>query len=793
MKFAMSAAPEYPQKQNDKQLDAGEQLEQLRLAGMRCAACAQLIEFRVQQIKGVVSCKVNLATHTADLRWLPSQISLKHILNSVGDLGYAAFPASQSMDEYEKRLQKKSLWRIFVAGFAMMQVMMYAFPAYLVPVADSNGDLTPDIDRLLKLASLVITIPVIAFSSLGFFEAAWRDLKNRHIGMDVPVSLGILLSFFASVWSTFKGGVVYFDSVIMFVFLLLLARHIEGRIQDKTGSALRTLTQLKPLSAQRFTDYILHRQTEAVDAKQLQVNDVVLIAAGEMVPVDGSILEGQSACDESMMTGESKAVGKQIGDKVMAGTINLQGVLVVRAEQVGQTTRLSSLIGMMENAAMEKPPLVHLADRYASHFLIAILCIAAVAGLVWWHLAPSRALWIAISVIVVTCPCALSLATPGVMSAAIGSLAKCGVLVVKGRAIESLVKASHFVFDKTGTLTMGRLNLVDWRCIGKRPQEAQTFESALDTHALNLLFLLSAQSKHPAAVAIKEALDAKLPVKMAREFGVLMLDKLQEIPGGGVSVFEQGIEYRLGSVSFVARLGCGVQIPDDWQGRSVTAFGNERGMIAIFALEDSVRADAMATIQALKAMNKRVLLLSGDRQGVVQQTATQLGIDHFQGELSPADKYQQIKQLQEQGASVVMVGDGMNDGPALSLADVSVVMGQGAPISQSRGDLLLMSNRLGDLVLSVRTADKAMQLIRQNLIWASVYNLVAIPAAVTGYLEPWHAALGMTLSSLLVVANALRLLATPKALLDATPIPSLLAASTLGHAAASNNELVAVS
>jgi Cu2+-exporting ATPase len=745
-----------------------QQVEKLRVSGMRCAACAQLIEFRVRQVKGVGTFKINLASHTAELSWLPQEISLKKILSAIGDLGYAAFPASQSMDEYEQQTQKKALWRIFVAGFAMMQVMMYAFPAYLVPVADANGDLTPEIDHLLKLASLIMTIPVIGFSAMGFFESAWRDLKNQHVGMDVPVSLGIALSFFASIWATFFGGAVYFDSVIMFVFLLLLARHIEGRIQHKTTIALRTLTQLRPVLAQRFIDFASHRFTERLDASQLKINDIVLVAPGETIPADGTVLEGQSACDESMMTGESKAVSKQIGDTLMAGAINLQGALVMRAERVGQATQLSALIGMMENAAMEKPPLVHLADRHASHFLIAILCIAGLAGMYWWYVDPARALWIAISVIVVTCPCALSLATPGVMSAAIGSLAKRGVLVVKGRAIESMAKATHFVFDKTGTLTLGRLNLIAW--VNCTADGTDGNECMQEEDIGRLALALAAQSRHPAAIAIAESLTQQIKNHKAGSID-LQLSDTAEIPGGGISAYLYGTEYRLGSVDFVGDLYAqkhaqNILIPVEFSGKSVTALGNMHGCIALFAMEDSLRTDAATTVETLLSMNKNVLLLSGDRYDVVARMAAAAGIANFYGNLSPADKYQKIKALQEQGAKVVMIGDGMNDGPALSLADVSVVMGQGAPISQSRSDLLLMSNRLSDLILSVQTSDKAMHLIRQNLGWAGLYNLIAIPAAVAGLLEPWHAALGMTLSSLLVVANALRLLSTPARVTD---------------------------
>lgn len=724
--------------------------DKIRLSGMRCAACAQLIEYRVRQLPGVTSFKINAISHRADLSWQPAQISLKKIITAIVDLGYGALPANQSPDQHEQRENKMALWRLFIAGFAMMQVMMYSFPAYLVAVPQVDGDLTPDLDRLLKLASLIITIPVVCFSSLPFFRAAVRDIRNRHIGMDVPVSLGILLTFFASIWATFMGGAVYYDSAIMFVCLLLAARHIEARVQRKTTAALRVLTQLTPVLAHRLISYPDSRITESVDAQSLQIGDFLLIAAGEHIPADGVVVDGQSECDESLMTGESHPVEKGKDAKLIAGAINLNGVLLMRAEQVGSETQLSALVGMMERAATEKPPLVLLADKHASRFLLIILCIALLTALAWWQIDSARALWIAISVIVVTCPCALSLATPGVMSAAIGQLAKQGVLVAKGGAIESLANATHFVFDKTGTLTYGKLKLVD--TILLRPKNTDQTEPEADAISL----ALSSNSMHPVSKGIADALSSKL-------HGISSLDGMadvNEIAGAGIEARLNGKTYRLGQLDFVQALhGRSCDIPCHFLGATLSALGDESGWIALYALEDSLREDAVEAIHILQSRGKQIILLSGDRPDVVQKVALDCGITNYQGDLRPADKYDVVKLLQTNGAVVVMVGDGMNDGPVLALADVSVAMGQGAPISQSRSDLLLMSNRLTDLAYAEKIARLGLKLIRQNLGWAIAYNLVAIPAAVTGLLEPWHAALGMSLSSLLVVLNGLRLLA----------------------------------
>lgn len=732
--------------------------DKLRLSGMRCAACAQLIEYRVRQLPGVISFKINAISHRADLSWQPAQISLKKIITAIVDLGYGALPANQSPDQHEQRENKMALWRLFIAGFAMMQVMMYSFPAYLVAVPQIDGDLTPDLDRLLKLASLVITIPVICFSSLPFFRAAVRDIQNRHIGMDVPVSLGILLTFFASIWATFMGGAVYYDSAIMFVGLLLAARHIETRVQRKTTGALRVLTQLTPVLAQRLISYPDSRMTESVDAQSLQIDDFLLVAAGEHIPADGVVVDGQSECDESLMTGESHPVEKGKDAKLIAGSINLSGVLLMRAEQVGSETELSTLVGMMERAATEKPPLVLLADKHASRFLLIILCIALLSALVWWQINSARALWIAISVIVVTCPCALSLATPGVMSAAIGQLAKQGVLVAKGGAIESLANATHFVFDKTGTLTYGKLKLLDTVLL--RPQNADHARPEADAVSL----ALSSNSMHPVAKAIADTLSSRLP-------GISLLNGITdtiEIAGAGIEARFDGKTYRLGQLDFVQALhGHPCAIPPHLFGKTLSALADESGWIALYALEDSLREDAKEAIKILQEKGKQVILLSGDRTDVVRQVAIDCGISNYQGDLRPADKYDAVKLMQVNGAVVVMVGDGMNDGPVLALADVSVAMGQGAPISQSRSDLLLMSNRLTDLAYAEKIACMALKLIRQNLGWAIAYNLIAIPAAVTGLLEPWHAALGMSLSSLMVVLNGLRLLAVNQ---DAKPL-----------------------
>lgn len=736
----------------------------LSISGMHCSACNQIIEFRLRKLTGVRKILINITTHTADISWAPKEISLAEIIESISSLGYGALPVG-SAGELINREHKMNVWRLFVAGFAMMQVMMYALPAYLVPVAQIDGDLTPDIDRLLKLASLAITVPVVIFSAWPFFKAAIRDIRNRHVGMDVPVSVGIIVTFLASFWATFTGDAVYYDSLIMFVFLLLAARMIQSKVHNKSTSALRALTQLLPLFAEKLPDYPSNMRVEQINATALAVGDIVLVQPGAQIPVDGIVISGMSECDESLMTGESRAVSKSAGATLIGGSSNLNRPLIMQAVQVGDDTQLSSLVRMMESAASEKPPLVQLADRYASLFLMIILLLAIASGIVWWQIDSSRAIWIAVTVMVITCPCALSLATPGVMSAAIGQLAKHGVLVARGRAIETLARATHFVFDKTGTLTQGRLKLVDMLAIRN--------DSTFDARAIHQITTdMTAGSSHPVARALFTALSARSQLNLNNQ-PITHYGEVNEIPGRGIEVRHQGIHYRLGSVDFIKELnGVCLDIPSGYSGKTLSVLGDAEGYIALFALEDTLRNDAKYLIDFLKQRGKTVLLLSGDRSDVVSSAAAELGISTALGNLSPEAKYDAVKQLQQQGAIVAMVGDGMNDGPVLSLADVSIAMGQGAPISQARSDMVLISNDLRQLSYAVKITSKSLALIRQNLAWAVLYNVIAIPAAMAGILAPWHAAIGMSLSSMIVVINSLRIYsATGEQKLDEASAP----------------------
>jgi Cu2+-exporting ATPase len=438
-----------------------EQEAALILEGITCAACVWLNESHVRRQPGVTAVDINYTTRRARVRWDERVTSLSAILEAIAAIGYRAHPYDIGRaEELAQKERKAALWRLFVAGFGMMQVMMYAVPVYL-----ADGDMTPDIEQLMRWASLILTLPVILYSSAPFFVSAWRDLKLRRVGMDVPVALGVGAAFAASVWATLiAAGEVYFDSVTMFVFFLLTGRYLEMMARQKAARSVETLARAIPAFATRLGAWPLGSADaagERVAVAELRAGDAVQVKPGETVPADGVVLDGESAADESLLTGESLPVPKRAGDGLIGGSVNTASPLVMRVERVGEATRVAAIQRLMERAAAEKPRLVEMADRVAGRFIVALLVLAIATAFGWWWVDPSRALWIFVAVLVVSCPCALSLATPAALTVATGALAARGVLVTRGHAIEALARADRFVFDKTGTLTVGRMELVE--------------------------------------------------------------------------------------------------------------------------------------------------------------------------------------------------------------------------------------------------------------------------------------------------------------------------------------------
>ena len=708
----------------------------LLLEGITCAACVWLNEAQLRQQSGVTAVSVNYSTRRARVQWDTRLTKLSNILAAVAAIGYRAHPYDVARAEALAQAERKrALWGLFVAGFGMMQVMMYAVPVYLADVG-AGGDMSIGVEQLMRWASLILTLPVVLYSAAPFFISARRDLARRRMGMDVPVALGVGAAFLASVWATLSGsGAVYFDSVTMFVFFLLSGRYLEMLARQKAARSVEVMARAVPSFAERMNG----TKFERVAVADLCVGDLVRVAPGDTVPADGVLIDGQSSVDESLLTGESIPVKKNCADLLVGGSVNIDSPLVMRVEQMGEGTRLAAITRLMERAATEKPKVVLLADRIAGRFVLALLVLAIASGMFWWWLEPARALWIFVAVLVVSCPCALSLATPAALTVATGAMAARGVLVTRGHAIEALARATHFVFDKTGTLTEGRMALSEvivWT--GDEPQ-VRKIAAALERG-----------SKHPIARALQADDDLSLIVTNAKS-----------ISGEGVAGEIDGVIWRLGRAEFVGALHSATlpaqSISSVGADDTPLFLGNADGYVAAFALRDTVRADAAQTIASLKAMGLSLSIFSGDSPTVAACVGEQLGIQDARGNMLPQDKLAAVKALQDKGAVVCMVGDGVNDAPVLAQAQVSLAMSGGADLARMNSDIVLLGSRLLAITDAVLLARRTMRIVRQNLTWSFAYNFLAIPLAVVGWVTPWMAGVGMSSSSLLVVLNALRL------------------------------------
>ena len=725
----------------------------LMLEGIRCTACVWLNVSVLGRLPGVLGIGINATTHRAQLRWDPGKIRLSEILAAVRRIGYRAHPYDAQKQEAAQRSERKqSLWRLFVSGFGMMQVMMYALPVYLA----EPGSMTPDIEQLMRWAGLMLTLPVVFYSAGPFFEAAWRDLRLGRMGMDLPVALGIAVAFAASAWSTLSGhGDVYFDSISMFVFLLLCGRYLETRARHAVARSLDYLSRAVPDLALRLGSA---GDAEQVPVSALRPRDRVLVRSGERVPADGVVVEGKSFVDESLLSGESRPLARQTGDRVIGGSTNVADPLVMQVESIGADTVISSIVRLMQQAAAERPQLAANAERITGWFVAATLVLAAGAAAAWWFIDPGQALRVAVTILVVTCPCALSLATPVALTVATGRLAQQGLIVCRGHVIETMARATDVVLDKTGTLTLGQLRLT----------RTQVFANLGEADCIAIAAALEQGSLHPIAKALIAAGAQSRAVRDARHHA-----------GLGVEAELDGHVYRLGRPEFVMAAH---RAPTPWQhpalpaGNSVAMLGDESRCLALFVFGDELRPDANEFIEALRRAGKRVHLLSGDRDETVGQIAAALGIDAATANASPQAKLRYVQALQRQGRVVAMIGDGINDAPVLAQASVSIAQGAGAWMSQRQADAVLLSGRLGDMRAAFETSVRALAIIRENLFWALAYNLTAVPLAALGMVTPWMAGIGMSASSLVVILNSLRLFRQP-GIPAAKPLPQDLASA----------------
>jgi Cu2+-exporting ATPase len=749
---------------------------QLVLDGIHCAACAGIIEQAVRQVPGVQQVSVQAASRRAQVWWDPAATRASQVVQAIERAGYQAFPdTATDQRAADRREARKGLWRLFVAGFCMMQVMMYATPTYVA----TPEDIGLDVMRMLLWASWLLSLPVVLFSATPFYAGAWRALRQRRIGMDVPVALGILVTFVASSGATFAtlasgepsiwGQEVYFDSLTMFVAFLLAGRALEARARRQATQALDSVLHRLPQSVERLTA----EGSERISPVRLQLGDEVRVAAGQAFPADGSLLDGPTEVDEALLTGESRPLPRRAGESVLAGSYNLTSPVRMRVERLGEQTQYQRIVWLMQQAMAERPSWVRLADRIAGPFLWAVLLLAIGAGIAWWFIDPSRAVWVAVAVLIVTCPCALSLAAPSAMVAAAGALARRSVLVQRFDALEALSRADAVVFDKTGTLTDDRLRLSGVRLPAGGDETAMLAQAAS----------LAVHSRHPLSLALAAACEQ--PAAVAWQ-------GLREQPGSGIEARDEtGALWRLGAADWAAgpaadplakgadpdasgRADAGRPVGEPAAEQERVWLTRDGVLQAAFALDEQLRPDAASAVAALRAQGLRVSLLSGDQPGRVAAMGQRLGLvdGQWQARARPQDKLEAVAAAQASGHTVVVVGDGINDAPVLSRADVSFAMGHGAALAQSRADFIVLGSRPADIVAAWHLSRRTMRIVRQNLAWAAIYNAASVPLALIGWLPPWLAGLGMALSSLIVVGNAVRLARSPADPHPAPPSPT---------------------
>jgi P-type Cu2+ transporter len=704
----------------------------LRISGMHCAACAGTVEKALMAVPGVTRAQVSAASQAATVQWRPALTRPSALVAAIEAAGYGAVPDTAAATRVARRQEsRQALWRLFVAVFCAMQVMMMAAPAYF----SGSGELTLDMSRLMNWGGWLLTLPVMLFSAAPFFTGAWRALRTRHIGMDVPVAMGLLVAFVASTAAAFApgsvlGNEVYFDSITMFVSFLLIGRYLEMRARHKSEAALEDTVGRMPETALREAP---DGSVSPISVQRVQRGDVLRVPLGQAFCADGVLTLGSTSADESLLTGESTPVVKKLGDKVVAGSLNLGAPVSMRVQGVGADTRYEAIVALMRQARSQRPVAVMGADKWAAPFLWAVLGLAVLAAVAWSFIDPTRVVTVAVAVLIVTCPCALSLAAPSALLSASSLMAKQGVLLRRIDAALGLAQMQVLFIDKTGTLTEAQ----NQKLVMSREATPSQFS---DAHLQHVASSLAAWSSHPLAKVIAQTGGPQI-----------VWHDLQELPGQGLQGRdEQGALWCLGKGMAAAPTGKDSEELQTWLSR-------DGQTLASFHFAEVLRPGVAPAVLALQQDGVQVALLSGDSPGRVQHVAQLLGLSDARGGMSPHDKLAAVRAAQARRQRVAMIGDGINDAPVLAQADVSLAMAAGAQIARTQADGVLLSNALGDVVRARALGKQTLRVIHQNFLWAGLYNAACVPLALLGYLPPWAAGLGMAVSSLVVVGNSMRL------------------------------------
>jgi len=721
--------------------DVGKEVN-LLVEGMHCAACVWLIEKTLSSEDEVLSARVNLSNRRLKVRWSDKKLKLSNIIEKLAHVGYSVVPFDPQAAEGMRAKEKRSyLFKIAFAGFAAMNLMWTSVALY-------SGADEGEFRNFFHWIGFALATPTLFYSGLPFLKGAFVSLKKFHLNMDTPIAIGAITTYLYSTYVTVNSsmrGEVYFDTVVTFIFVILIGRYLEMSSRDMATSATQRLLDLQPKVATLLKD----GKEELVSIKAVRCGDHVIIKPGEKVPVDGIIIDGESSVDESMLTGESLPAAKTVGDNVATGTLNTTGALVVEVEKTGKETALSRIIGLVENAQMSKAPVQRITDRIVPWFVAVTIGLALATFFYWLGDGSDKALMAATSVLIITCPCALGLATPMAVSVASGVAAKKGLLIKDGKAIEMLSRTNHFVFDKTGTLTEGQMSVNGIIDLAEMGEEK----------ILTLASTLERSSEHTIAKGIiEEAKKKKIdPFK-------LPLENFKSRPGCGVTGKIEGQRVSAGNLKWMLDEGLvennhiNFHVKElEENGFTPILMSINNKMAAIISLSDTLREDAVETMSALRKSVSNLTLLSGDRQGVAKMIAEKVGGMNVMGELLPEDKSREIEKIQQSGHIVTMVGDGVNDAPSLIRADVGIAIGSGTDVSIESAEIVLMTSNLSGVRKAWELSKNTVSTIRQNIFISLVYNLIMVPLAMMALVTPVVAAVAMPVSSLLVIGNAARL------------------------------------
>ncbi len=712
----------------------------LLVEGIHCAACAWLIENSLSKQLGVLSAEVNLTSKRLRLRWDNRLAPLSSFLKTLSKVGYAATPFDADNAEGAlARRHRALLYRMAFAGFAMMNLMWISIALY-------SGADDGEFKNWFHWISCLIATPTLLYAGYPFLRNAVIGLRRRYLTMDLPIAIGATATYTYSTYVTVNGSVVghvYFDTVVNFLFVILVGRYLEAISKREALSATSRLLELQPKLATVLTD----DGPMVRPIRSVKIGDEVLVRPGEKIPVDGQIVDGESAVDESMLTGESLPIVKRLTDNVVAGSINGEGAFTVKVQQVLRNTALSKIVALMEDAQASKAPIQCAADRIVPWFVVITLSLAAITFVYWLQTDFELALLAATSVLIITCPCAFGLATPMSVAVATGVGASRGILVKQGAALELMSNVTHFVFDKTGTLTEGKLSVVKTICSSEYTSQ----------QLLKIAASVEQNSEHSIAHAICE--EATL-----RAIETRPVSQFKSSPGQGVQAIVDGDEIKVGTAVWLSQQGIALQA--DWkeqakqlevEGISCVYITVNRTISGLIGLADELRSDALEMIQGLQEQDIDITVLSGDRKAVVYAVTKAFGDINRFAEVLPKDKADTVKNLQKNGAVVAMVGDGVNDAPALIQADVGIALATGTDVSIESADIVLSHNELHKVTESRQLAKRTLRTVRQNIVLSITYNIIMVPLAMMTMVDPFVAALTMPISSLLVIANAARI------------------------------------